>query len=61
MSVYDEVHAYVWAHKEKIKGLLLFLAPGNGGGHQPDEWISVEGLLNACELTARMLLACDEV
>ena len=34
---------------------------GHGGVHQPDECISVEGLLNAIELTTYMLLKCDEI
>lgn len=35
------------------------LRAGNGGLHQPDEYISVEGLLNALEITANMMLECD--
>jgi acetylornithine deacetylase/succinyl-diaminopimelate desuccinylase-like protein len=33
---------------------------GHGGVHQPDECISVEGLLNAIELTTLILLECDK-
>ena len=35
------------------------LLPGHGQVHQPDECISIEGLLNAMELTMLMLIACD--
>lgn len=34
---------------------------GHGGAHQPDECISVDGLLEAIELTTEMLLECDRV
>ena len=37
------------------------LPVGHGSVHQPDECISVEGLLNAIELTTLMLLECDEI
>ena len=36
------------------------LPKGHGNVHQPDECISIEGLLNALELTMLMLLACDK-
>lgn len=36
------------------------LPNGHGHVHQPDEYISIEGLLNATELTALMLLSCDK-
>lgn len=32
---------------------------GHGQVHQPDECISIEGLLEAVEVTAHMILACD--
>ncbi len=34
---------------------------GHGGAHQPDECVSVDGLLEAIELTVEMLLECDKV
>lgn len=34
---------------------------GHGGAHQPDECISIEGLLEALELTLLMLLECDKI
>lgn len=33
---------------------------GHGGVHAPDECISIEGLLNAIELTMLMLIECDK-
>ncbi len=33
---------------------------GHGGVHQPDEYISIDGLLNAIEITVLMLLKCDK-
>jgi succinyl-diaminopimelate desuccinylase len=33
---------------------------GHGGAHQPDECISINGFLEAIELTALMELACDK-
>ena len=36
------------------------LPEGHGGVHQPDEFISVSGMLKAAELTCLMLLKCDE-
>ena len=36
------------------------LPQGHGSVHQPDECISIRGLLNATELTMLMLLACDK-
>lgn len=33
---------------------------GHGGAHQPDECISIDGLLEAIELTALMILRCDD-
>lgn len=35
--------------------------PGHGGAHQPDEFISIDGFLEAIELTALMLLECDKI
>lgn len=37
------------------------LPSGHGGVHQPDEYISIDGLLRALEITALMLVACDSV
>lgn len=37
------------------------LPSGHGGAHQPDEYINIEGLLKAIELTALMLLECDKI
>ena len=36
------------------------LPQGHGSVHQPDECISIDGLLNAIELTMLMLLECDK-
>ena len=36
------------------------LPTGHGSVHQPDECISIDGLLNAIELTMLMLLECDK-
>lgn len=36
------------------------LPSGHGGAHQPDECISIDGLLEAIELTLTYLLACDQ-
>ena len=35
------------------------LPAGHGAVHQPDEWISIDGLLDAIEMTVLMLLSCD--
>lgn len=35
------------------------LPVGHGAVHQPDEWISIDGLLDVIEMTVLMLLACD--
>lgn len=35
--------------------------PGHGGAHQSDECISVDGFLEALELTVQMLLECDRL
>lgn len=37
------------------------LPSGHGGAHQPDEYININGLLQAIELTALMLLECDKL
>ena len=37
------------------------LPAGHGGVHQPDECISIDGFLNAIELTMLMLLECDKI
>ena len=36
------------------------LPQGHGGAHQPDECISIDGMLEALELTMLMLLECDK-
>ena len=36
------------------------LTQGHGGAHQPDECISIDGMLEALELTMLMLLECDK-
>lgn len=36
------------------------LPQGHGGAHQPDEFINIDGMLNAIELTLLMLIACDK-
>lgn len=36
------------------------LPQGHGGAHQPDECISIDGMLKALELTLLMLLECDK-
>ena len=42
-------------------GKRTFALPtGHGHVHQPDECISIDGLLNAIELTMLMLLECDK-
>ncbi len=38
---------------------LLSLPDGHGSLHQPDEYISIDGLLKAIELTLYMLIECD--
>ena len=39
----------------------IFKMPdGHGGAHQPDECISIDGMLEALELTMLMLLECDK-
>ncbi len=42
-----------WGFPEK-------LPQGHGGAHQPDECISIDGMLEALELTMLMLLECDK-
>jgi len=37
------------------------LAPGHGAAHQPDEALSIEGLLEALEITVKMLIECDKI
>ena len=36
------------------------LPTGHGAVHQPDECISIDGLLEAIELTTLMILECDK-
>jgi len=43
-----------------LGGPSRFMPSGRGHVHQPDECISIDGLLNAIELTALMLLQCDQ-
>jgi acetylornithine deacetylase/succinyl-diaminopimelate desuccinylase-like protein len=33
---------------------------GHGGAHQSDEYINIDGFLQAIEITALMLLECDK-
>lgn len=41
---------------------LTFNMPeGHGGAHQPDENISIDGMLEALEITVHMLLECDRM
>ena len=48
-----EIGTVMWRH-------IPFPMPtGHGQVHQPDECISIEGLLDAMELTMLMLIACD--
>ena len=37
------------------------LPVGHGQAHQPDEHISISGLLDAIEITTKMILNCDEI
>lgn len=37
------------------------LPAGHGQAHQPDEHISIEGLLEATEIITKMILSCDEI
>lgn len=39
----------------------LEMPAGHGHVHEPDEYISIDGLLNATELTMLMLLECDRI
>ena len=41
-------------------GIPNGLTQGHGGVHQPDECISIDGMLEALELTMLMLLECDK-
>lgn len=36
------------------------LMPGHGGAHQPDECISIDGMMEALELTMLMVLGCGQ-
>lgn len=42
-------------------GVPTDMPPGHGGAHQPDECISIDGLLEALELTLLMLIECDKI
>jgi succinyl-diaminopimelate desuccinylase len=44
-----------------IWGAFKEMPNGHGGAHQPDECISIDGFLEAIELTALMVLACDKL
>ena len=44
-----------------IWGSFKDMPNGHGAVHQPDECISINGFLEAIELTALMVLACDKV
>lgn len=37
------------------------LPAGHGGAHQPDEYISIDGMLKALEIAVNMLLECDKI
>lgn len=37
------------------------LPKGHGGAHQPDECISIDGLLEALEIIVKMLIECDKI
>ncbi|MBQ7352449.1 MAG: M20/M25/M40 family metallo-hydrolase [Clostridia bacterium] len=37
------------------------LPAGHGQAHQPDEHISIEGLLEATEIITKMILSCDDI
>ncbi len=50
-----EIGAQVW---EKPP---FDLPDGHGGAHQPDECISIDGMLKALEITVQMLLECDKI
>ena len=43
-----------------LKYSALSLPSGHGGAHQPDEHISVDGLLGAIHMIVKMIIACDE-
>lgn len=43
------------------KDVPFSLPKGHGNLHQPDELLSIEGYLEAMEITMLMLLACDEL
>lgn len=44
-----------------IRGQKKPCPPGHGGGHQPDECVKVENLLNGTEIYIRSLLRLDEI
>ena len=48
-----EVGSQVW------QTLTFDMPAGHGGAHQPDEYISIDGMLKALEITMKMLLECD--
>ena len=48
-----EVGSQVW------QTLTFDMPAGHGGAHQPDEYISIDGMLKALEITVKMLLECD--
>ena len=48
-----EIGAQVW------KNPTFNLPDGQGGAHQPDECISIDGMLEALEITVQMLLECE--
>ena len=43
-----------------MKYSRITLPSGHGGAHQPDEHISIDGLLEAIEMVVEMILACDK-
>lgn len=44
-----------------IRGQKKPCPPGHGGGHQPDECVKVENLLNGTEIYIRSLMCLDEI
>jgi len=38
-----------------------YIKPGHGSAHQPDEYISIDGLMKGIKLFAKILLNVDEI
>ena len=49
-----EVGPQIW------QPLSFNMPSGHGGAHQPDEYISIDGMLEALDITVNMLLECDK-